>query len=149
MHRFHDALALPLLLLAGSGPAAPQVPPDHRISVNVDLVVLHATVTGPKGGLASDLGEQDFEIYEDGIRQSVRLFRHEDIPVTVGLVVDHSGSMRPKLSDVVAAARTFVLSSSPEDQMFVVNFNEKVTMGLPDALAFMGSLDLVIPDIDR
>src|SRR5205085_8494909 len=72
----------------------------------------------------------------DGIRQSVRLFRHEDIPVTVGLVVDHSGSMRPKLSDVVAAARTFVLSSSPEDQMFVVNFNEKVTMGLPDALAF-------------
>jgi VWFA-related protein len=80
------------------------------------------------------LREQDFTIYEDGIRQSVRLFRHEDIPVTVGLVVDHSGSMRPKLRDVVAAARTFVQASSPDDQMFVVNFNEKVTLGLPATL---------------
>src|SRR5437867_1924982 len=118
-------LALPLLLLAGSGTAAPQDPPAHLISVNVDLVVLHATVSGPKGRLASDLREQDFEVYEDGIRQSVSLFRHEDIPVTVGLVIDHSGSMGPKLSDVVAAARTFVQASSPDDQMFVVNFNEK------------------------
>src|ERR1043166_3078148 len=66
----------------------------------------------------------------------MRLFRHEDIPVTVGLVVDHSGSMRPKLTEVIAAARTFVQSSSPEDQMFVVNFNEKVTMGLPGAIRF-------------
>ena len=61
----------------------------------------------------------------------IRLFRHEDIPVTVGLVVDHSGSMRPKLADVTAAARTFVQSSNPEDEMFVVNFNENVTLGLP------------------
>jgi Ca-activated chloride channel homolog len=137
------ALALPLLLLIGFvGGAEPQAAPSiasqgdepYRISVNVHLVLLNATVRDGKGRFAADLREQDFEIYEDGVRQSVRLFRHEDIPVTVGLVVDHSGSMRRKLTDVIAAARTFVESSSPDDQMFVVNFNEKVTLGLPGAL---------------
>jgi VWFA-related protein len=52
----------------------------------------------------------------------------------VGLVVDHSGSMKPKLSDVITAARAFVQSSRPDDQMFVVNFNEKVTLAVPDAV---------------
>jgi VWFA-related protein len=138
-----NALALPLLLLigvrSGAEPQTPasieaQGPPAYQISVNVDLVVLNATVRDGKGRFASDLREQNFEVYEDGVRQTIRLFLHEDIPVTVGLVVDHSGSMRPKLAEVIAAARTFVNSSSPADQMFVVNFNEKVTLGLPDNL---------------
>jgi Ca-activated chloride channel family protein len=132
-------LLLPIGLLCAAEPQAPatidgQAPRPYLISVNVNLVVLHPTVRDRKGRFASDLREQDFEIYEDGVRQSIRLFRHEDIPVTVGLVVDHSGSMGPKLADVIAAARTFVQSSSPEDQMFVVNFNEHVTLGLPDAI---------------
>src|SRR5690242_18671629 len=101
---------LPLLLLIGLvGDAETQAPPlmdgqaahPYRLSVNVDLVVLNATVRDRKGHVASDLGEQNFEIYEDGVRQSIRLFRHEDIPVTVGLVVDHSGSMQRKLPDVI------------------------------------------------
>jgi Ca-activated chloride channel family protein len=134
---------LPLLLLIGLAVSAePQRPPaidtqgpqPYQLSVNVDLVVLNAVVRDGKGRIATDLSEQNFQVYEDGVRQSIRLFRHEDIPVTVGLVVDHSGSMRPKLADVIAAARTFVQFSSPEDQMFVVNFNEKVTLGLPDNL---------------
>jgi Ca-activated chloride channel family protein len=58
---------------------------------------LQATVRDRKGQPVSDLSEQDFEIYEEGVRQSIRLFRHDDIPVTVGLVVDRSGSMRPKI----------------------------------------------------
>jgi len=140
------ALLLALLLLIGFvAVAESQAPPPYRISVNVDLVVLHATVRDRKGGFASDLHEQDFAIYEDGVPQSIRLFRHEDIPVTVGLVVDHSGSMLPKLTDVIAAARTFVRSSNPEDQMFVVNFNEKVTLGLPSALSFTSSSE----DLER
>lgn len=132
--------------VADAEPQAPQsidrqAPQPYQISVNVDLVVLNATVRDQKGQSASNLREQDFEVYEDGVRQSIRLFRHEDIPVTVGLIVDHSGSMRLKLPDVIAAARTFVQSSSPEDQMFVVNFNEKVTLGLPRAIAFTNRAD--------
>jgi VWFA-related protein len=67
------------------------------------------------------------------------LFRHEDIPVTVGLVIDHSGSMRTKLPNVIAAAHTFVQISNPEDRMFVVNFNEKVALGLPAGTSFTNS----------
>jgi Ca-activated chloride channel family protein len=99
-----------------------------RISVDVDLVLLHATVRDREGQLVPDLREEDIEIFEDGVRQAVRLFRHEDAPVTAGLVVDHSGSMKNKLSDVVAGARRFARASHPLDQMFVVNFNEHVTM---------------------
>jgi len=125
-----------MLPMAFAGQAAPQAPPAYRISVDVDLVVLHATVRDRKNVFASDLSEPDFVVYEDGVRQTIRLFRHEDVPVALGLVVDHSGSMRPKMADVIAAARTFVRLSNSEDQMFVVNFNEKVTMGLPDAVRF-------------
>ena len=132
-----------LLLVLGSlsgGQLSPtgqeQDTAPFRIAVDVDLVVLHATVRDRKGRVVSDLRMQDFDIDEDGVRQSIRLFQHEDTPVTVGLVVDHSGSMRPKLAQVIAAARTFVQSSNPEDQMFVVNFNETVSLGLSDAIPF-------------
>jgi Ca-activated chloride channel family protein len=112
-----------------------------RISVNVDLVVLHATVRDRRGHFVSDLNKRDFQIYEDGVPQAVRLFRHEDIPVTVGLVVDHSGSMRSKIADVIAAARAFARSSNADDEMFVVNFNEHVTLGLPTTVAFTNRPD--------
>jgi Ca-activated chloride channel family protein len=125
-----------LLLIPLAGTAYPQEPRPYQLSVNVDLVVLNATVRDQKGSPTSNLREQDFEVYEDGVRQTLRLFRHDDIPVTVGLVIDHSGSMRAKIADVVAAARTFVQSSSPDDQMFVVNFNENVTVGLPPGIQF-------------
>jgi len=132
------------LLIRLTGQAEPQVLPiregqdqeSYRISVNVNLVVLYATVRDREGRFVSDLREQSFEIYEDGVPQPIRLFRREDVPVTVGLVVDHSGSMRSKLPDVIAAARSFVQTSNPEDRMFVINFNEKVTLGLPGAMAF-------------
>ena len=136
------AIALPVLLLialvgyAGQQTASPE---SFRISVDVDLVVLHATVTDRQGGFASDVGEQGFEVYEDGVAQRIRLFKNEDVPFTVGLVVDHSGTMQPKLEEVSAAARTFARSSNPEDEMFVVNFNEKVSLGLPAAIRFTNS----------
>ena len=105
---------------------------DYTIRVTVEEVVLHATAQNRKGALVSGLGKEEFQVYEDGVPQEIKHFSHEDIPVTVGLVVDNSGSMRPKRADVIAAALAFVRSSNPMDQMFVVTFNEKVSFGLPD-----------------
>ena len=139
------AIALPVLflfLLAGYAGyrAAPQGqkldPAPFRISVDVALVVLHATVIDRQGGFASNLGELDFEVYENGVPQHIRLFKNEDVPVTVGLVVDHSSSMSRKLAEVTAAARAFVGSSNREDEMFVVNFNETVSLGLHGSTRF-------------
>ncbi len=150
--RLASRAVLPMLfLIALAGGANAQAPTASggqeqgslRIAVNVDLVVLHATVRDRSGRFASGLRQEDFAVYEDGVRQSIRLFRNEDIPVTVGLVVDKSGSMRPKLGEVIAAARAFVRSSNPNDELFVVNFNEKVTLGLPEAVRFTGSSDLL------
>lgn len=119
-----------------------QTPPDaYRVSVDVNLVVLHATVIDREGRFVSGLRAEDVQVYEDGVRQIIRLFRHEDIPVTVGLIVDHSGSMKKRMSEVVAAARTFVRASNRDDEMFVVNFNEYVTLGLPGPLRFTNRID--------
>jgi VWFA-related protein len=142
--------ALTLLFLAGiAGAATPQAPEPFQISVNVDLVVLQAAVHDRKGRFAPDLSERDFTVYEDGVRQAIRLFRHEDVPVTVGLVIDHSASMAPKLPEVIAAARAFVQFSNPEDRMFVINFNEKVTEGLPAGVPFTNRPDELVRAISR
>jgi Ca-activated chloride channel homolog len=130
--RFAITSLLGLLALpAGHAQESP-----FQISVNLNLVVLPVSVRDTKGGFASDLQQQNFDVYEDGVRQAIRLFRHEDIPVTAGLVVDHSGSMQNKIADVIQASMAFVRSSNDQDQMFVVNFNERATLGLPQATPF-------------
>jgi Ca-activated chloride channel homolog len=103
----------------------------YLIRTSVDLVVLRATVRDRKGASVSGLNKESFQVYEDKALQRIESFSHDDIPVTVGLVIDSSGSMRPKRSEVIAAALAFVHSSNPEDQIFVVNFNEHVSLGLP------------------
>jgi len=108
----------------------------YKIRVNVSSVVLHATVQNRKGAAVSGLGKEDFQVYEDGALQPIEYYSHEDIPVTVGLVLDNSGSMGPKRDEVIAAALAFARSSNPQDQMFVVNFNEHVRFGLPANLPF-------------
>jgi Ca-activated chloride channel family protein len=144
-HSAARAMALPVLLwsvlVCSAGDQLPTAGQDHnsesfRLSVDVALVVLHASVTDRGGGFIHNLGDQDFDVYEDGVRQHIRLFKHEDVPVTVGLVVDHSSTMRRKLPEVAAAAQIFVRSSNPEDEMFVVNFNERVSLGLPRPVRF-------------
>jgi len=125
-------LALPILARSQEVSTSELRPVDpYKIRVNVSSVVLHATVENHKGAAVSGLGKADFQIYEDGQLQQIEYYSHEDIPVTVGLVLDNSGSMGPKRVEVIAAALAFARSSNPQDQMFVVNFNEHVTFGLP------------------
>jgi Ca-activated chloride channel homolog len=111
-------------------------PPANSIKMTVGLVVLHATTENKKGVSVSGLDKNDFQVFEDGVAQRIETFSHEDVPVTVGLVVDGSGSMRPKHDDVLSAARTFALASNASDEMFVVNFNEHVSFGLPNDVPF-------------
>src|SRR5204862_60088 len=83
------------------------------------LVVLQATIRDHQGHAVPQLKREDFEVFEDGKLQPIRVFRHEDTPLAVGLVIDHSGSMKEKLDEVTAGARAFVRSSNSNDQMFV------------------------------
>lgn len=120
----------------GAQPAQLREDPASTIRVNVDVVVLHASTRNHKGVLVSGLGRADFQVYEDGVLQQIKTFSHDDIPVTVGLVVDSSGSMRPKQQEVIAAVLAFARSSHPQDQMFIVSFNENVRFALPASLPF-------------
>ncbi len=123
----------------------------YTISVRVDTVVLSATVRDRNGVLVSGLAKEDFQVYEDGILQQIECFSHEDIPVTVGLLIDNSGTMGPKRPEVIASALAFARSSNPEDQMFVVHFNENVSFGLPDNMLFTDNvvqLEIALSRID-
>ncbi len=88
-------------------------------------MVLHVTVSDSKGEFVPSLKENDFRVYEDKVEQKLSVFSRDDIPVTMGLVVDNSGSMREKRAQVNAAAMTFVKTSNPQDEAFVVNFNDE------------------------
>lgn len=94
------------------------------------MVVLHATVTDDKGQFISNLAKDNFKVYEDKVEQKISVFQRQDIPVTMGLVIDNSGSMREKRSQVNAAALSFVRTSNPQDEVFVVNFNDEYYLDL-------------------
>ncbi len=91
----------------------------------VEEVVLHATVIDQKQRLVTDLGKDAFTVYEDGRPQQLTSFRREDIPVALGVIIDNSGSMRDKRAAVNQAALNLVRASNPQDQVFIVNFNDE------------------------
>ena len=113
----------------------------YLISIWVEMVALNATVHDGKGNLVSELAKEDFQVYEDGIPQQIEYFSREDMPVTVGLVIDNSTTMRPKRTEVITSALVFARSSNPKDQMFVVHFNENVSFGLPNNVPFTDKVD--------
>lgn len=127
--------------MAATYPPALSAPQSDafKISIEVDHVVLHVTVQDAHGGFVSALQSWDVSVYEDGRLQEIRLFQREDVPVTVGMIVDNSGSMRSKRRSVIEAARSFAGSSNPDDEMFLVDFNERVWMGLPHSKPFTSS----------
>ena len=117
---------------AGSAPASPasssqQQTPDENgtfvIRKDVDEVLLHATVVDDKQHIVTNLDRNAFSVFEDGKAQNIISFRHEDIPVAMGILIDNSGSMREKRAKVNAAALNLVRSSNPQDEVFDVNFN--------------------------
>ena len=120
---------------APAQPPSPAAPPDAQqpsrengtyvIRKDVDEVVLHATVIDDKQHIITDLTRGDFTVLEDGKTQSIISFHHEDIPVSMGIVIDNSGSMREKRAKVNQAALNLVRASNPQDEVFIVNFNDE------------------------
>ncbi len=123
---------------AASAPAAAGAQPPSRpqFSAGTDLVVLHATVKSQKGGYVTGLSKTAFAVLDGGEPQTIRFFTSEDAPVTVGLVIDNSGSMQPNRAEVIAAAQAFAESSNPEDQIFALAFDEDVRSALPASAPF-------------
>jgi Ca-activated chloride channel homolog len=116
--------------------STPTDPEAFRLNATSDLVLLDVSVKDAKGGFVSGLIRDKFKIFDNNKQTPVTVFRAGDIPVTVGLVVDNSGSMRAKRPEVVTAALTFVTESNPNDELFVVNFNDHVSLGLPRGTPF-------------
>jgi len=92
---------------------------------NVDEVVLNITVLDDGGHLVTDLKKDDFKIFEDGVPQTIASFQHQDIPVSMGIIIDNSGSMRDKRAAVNTAALDLVKASNRDDEAFVVNFSDE------------------------
>src|SRR5262245_61959732 len=119
------------------------------LSVDVVRVVLHATVRESKAGFVSDLEKEHFTVLEDGVPQKLLSFSREDEPIAVGLLVDNSQSMMNKRSYVLAAAKAFVRSSKPNDEIFILHFNEQLTYGLPPSTRFTGDGNLLEAALDK
>ena len=101
-----------------------------RIVLDVNLVVLHTTVLDDRQRFVDGLKPENFRILEDKIEQKLSVFKREDVPVSMGLVIDNSGSMRDKRARVNEAALTLVQASNPHDEVFVVNFNDDFYLDL-------------------
>ena len=110
-------------------PTAPESPETDSgafvFKKSVEEVVLHATVVDDKQRFVTNLDKTAFTVFEDGHPQTITSFHKEDIPVSMGIVVDNSGSMREKRQKVNAAALNLVRASNPDDEVFVVNFNDE------------------------
>jgi Ca-activated chloride channel homolog len=109
-------------------PANPQIKPAEGIKVDVDLALVNVTVTDPLNRLVTGLDKDNFRIYEDGVEQEVVTMSSEDVPVSIGLVFDMSGSMSDKVDKARQAALEFMRTANPLDQFFLVSFNDRAEL---------------------
>jgi len=132
--------ALSFVMLAVLNAMAEQQPPEKEFTLTAEsrLVMLDVGVQNQHGDAITGLGKDNFRVYENGKLQTISDFANQDVPITAGLVIDSSGSMRNKRSQVVIGGLAFVRESNPSDQIFITEFNDHVTFGLPSGMAFSG-----------
>ena len=134
------AIALAGFAAWGQGTSG-QAPESGTIfRADTRVVDLHATVVDKNGHLLTNLPQRAFTVYENGVQQEIRKFQREDVPVSMGLIVDNSGSMRDKRAKVEAAALALVKDSNPQDEVFVVNFNDEPFLDLPHGEDFTSNI---------
>lgn len=133
-------LAVAAQTLAAQAPVVKAYEEPFTLRATAELVLLDVSVKDSSGEHIQNLSKENFQVYEDGKLQTISHFGSNDVPVTVGLVIDTSGSMRPKYRDVVTAAMLFLHESNRNDEVFIVNFGDVVSYGLPDGMSFTDDL---------
>src|SRR5215510_539021 len=107
-----------------------------KLSVNVDLTEVHVNVTDERDRPVGNLQKENFRIFEDRKEQQITVFKHEDAPISLGLVIDNSRSMEPRKQRLDTAALSFVRKGNPEDETFIVHFDDTTQ----DTTDFTGSI---------
>lgn len=128
--RFWLALSFTAVTLVSYGqeprqPENPQRAGGQTLKVDVDLVMVNATVTDPYNRYVTGLEKENFQVWEDKVEQDLVYFSSEDVPVSLGIIFDVSGSMKEKLSVARDAAVTFLKAGNPDDEYFLIEFANK------------------------
>src|SRR5712671_3892239 len=142
------ALLLSSLVLLAQDRSQPQKQDkdkDYTLSVDTLEVQLPVSVLDKEGRPIDGLKQESFQVFEDKILQTIKTFRHEDIPLSLGLVIDNSGSMRNKRERVNSSALAFVRESNPEDETFIINFDDSAYLEQD----FTGSIGDLIDALDN
>src|SRR6185437_3556321 len=119
---------------SGPGPLVYKPPPLEKtphvdtLRTNVNLVTVNATVTDPYGRLVTGLDQENFRVYEDGHEQQVMRFEEDDLPISIGMVFDVSGSMSDKIAKSRMAAVQFFKTANPADEFFLVDFSDRAEL---------------------
>jgi len=126
--KLRPAMLAGLLSLAVAAPGQAPSPRQPTFEVGIEIIHLNVSVTDGRNHYLTDLGEKEFSIYEDGVRQELSLFSHENLPISLVLMIDTSASMEEKLPMARAAAIRFVKTLRPQDFAQVVQFNDRHTL---------------------
>jgi Ca-activated chloride channel family protein len=116
-------------LASTEGPPPQKIKPgDKALRLDVELALVNTTVTDPYGRLVTGLEKENFRIYEDGVEQEVATFSSEDVPISIGVIFDMSGSMSDKADKAKEAAVEFFKTANPRDEFFMVSFNDRAEL---------------------
>jgi len=102
--------------------------PGRYVKMDVDMALVNVTVTDPYNRLVTGLEQENFRVYEDNVEQEVVTFSAEDVPISIGVVFDFSGSMANKVGKAREAAVQFFKTANPSDEFFLVSFNERAEL---------------------
>jgi len=111
----------------------PPLPQDETpvFTLDTKLVALHVSVIDKNGKLITNLPQSAFKVTENTVEQPLKIFNREDVPVSMGIIIDNSGSMREKRPKVAAAALELIKESNPQDEVFIVDFNDVAYLDAP------------------
>jgi VWFA-related protein len=142
-------MAAAAIVAAQTAPPAQLPPPSQDetpvFTLDTKLVPLHVSVIDKNGKLITNLPQSAFKVFEDNVEQPLKIFNREDVPVSMGIIIDNSGSMREKRPKVAAAAMELIKDSNPQDEVFIVDFNDVAYLDAP----FTNNLKMLEQVLDK